>query len=125
LNFLARTVPDARCGGCPLRKHPLTEADTFTIRVYPRNEFVQTGWVKTFSNRLLLPRRRQRLRGQPDPLAFGYCYPQACFTGCKAQTSSMAYSNKMIKEDHLLACTTRMLEIQALGYPPETEVSVE
>jgi hypothetical protein len=37
---------------------------------------------------------------------------------CKAQTSSMAYSNKMIKEDHLLACTTRMLEIQArAGHP--------
>src|SRR5687768_8318883 len=32
-------------------------------------------------------------------------------TECKAQTSSMAYSNKMIKEDHLLACTTRMSEI--------------
>jgi len=28
-------------------------------------------------------------------------------SNCKAQTSSMAYSNKMIKEDHLLACTTR------------------
>jgi len=32
----------------------------------------------------------------------------------KALASSMAYSNKMIKEDHLLACTTRMLEILVL-----------
>jgi hypothetical protein len=31
----------------------------------------------------------------------------------------MAYSNKMIKEDHLLACTTRMLEIQARADHPE------
>src|SRR3954453_9436659 len=61
LNFLARTVPDARCGGCPL-----TETDTFTIRVYPRNEFVQTYRIKTFSSRLLLPRRRQRLGVSPD-----------------------------------------------------------
>src|SRR3982751_3308116 len=37
---------------------------------------------------------------------------------CKAQTSSMAYSNKMIKEDHSLACTTRMLEIQARAVHP-------
>jgi hypothetical protein len=41
---------------------------------------------------------------------------------CKAQTSSMAYSNKMIKEDHLLACTTRTLEIQArAGHPPPVQ----
>ena len=39
-------------------------------------------------------------------------------SNCKAQTSSgthpregWAYSNKMIKEDHLLACTTKMFEI--------------
>jgi len=36
---------------------------------------------------------------------------------CKAQTSSLAYSNKMIKEDHLLACTTRMLEILVAPVP--------
>jgi hypothetical protein len=50
LNFLARDVPDARCDPCGL-----TGTDTFTTRVGPRNEFVQTRWIKTFSNRLLLP----------------------------------------------------------------------
>jgi len=109
LNFLARDDPDARRGGCPL-----TETDTFTTRVGPRNEFVQTGWIKTFSSRLLLPHRRQRRRGQPDPpTPFG-----TSFTGCKAQTSSMAYSNKMIKEDHLLACTTRMSEFSSSRRSP-------
>ena len=43
LNFLARTVPDARCGPCGL-----TETDTFESSVYPRNEFVQTEWIKDF-----------------------------------------------------------------------------
>src|SRR5215213_6219452 len=42
LNFLARVVPDARCDSCEL-----TGTDTFTTRVYPRNEFVQTDRVKT------------------------------------------------------------------------------
>jgi hypothetical protein len=46
-------------------------------------------------------------------------YSHLVFTECKAQTSSMAYSNKMIKEDHLLACTTRMSEIFVrLSDPP-------
>ena len=42
LNFLARVVPDAPCDS-----FELTETDTFTTRVYPRNEFVQTDRVKT------------------------------------------------------------------------------
>ena len=50
LNFLARTVPDARCGG-----YPLTETDTFTIRVYPRNEFVQTDRIKTIRTAVTAP----------------------------------------------------------------------
>ena len=38
----------------------------------------------------------------------------------------MAYSNKMIKEDHLLACTTRMLEIQARAdHPQDRSPAVE
>src|SRR4028119_110176 len=55
LNFLARADPHARCGRCRL-----TETDSFTTRVCPRNEFVQTDRIKTFSGRLLLPPRRQR-----------------------------------------------------------------
>src|SRR5678816_2068688 len=42
LNFLARSHPLARCGGCPL-----TETDSFWKRVYPRNEFVHTAQLKT------------------------------------------------------------------------------
>ena len=41
LNFLARVDPDAPCGPCD----GLTETDTFTTRVYPRNEFVQTDSI--------------------------------------------------------------------------------
>src|SRR5438552_8796263 len=42
LNFLARAIPDTGC------KHfGLTETDTFTTRVYLRNEFVQTDRIKT------------------------------------------------------------------------------
>jgi hypothetical protein len=111
LNFLARVVPDAPCGPCGL-----TGTDTFTTRVGPRNEFVQTGWIKTFPNRLLLPPNRQR-----PGVSRIHSPSRARFTGCKAQTSSMAYSNKMIKEDHLLACTTRMLEIQARADHPPAE----
>jgi hypothetical protein len=41
LNFLARIVPDALCRNPCCKQHGLlTMTDTFTIRVYPRNEFV-------------------------------------------------------------------------------------
>ena len=50
LNFLARVVPDAPCHGCPL-----TETDTFTTRVYPRNEFVQTDRIKTIRTAVTAP----------------------------------------------------------------------
>src|SRR6476619_5700819 len=44
LNFLARVVPDALCDpDCS----GLTKTDTFTTRVNPRNEFVQTNRIKT------------------------------------------------------------------------------
>src|SRR5438552_4109125 len=42
LNFLARVIPDARCGPCGL-----TKTYTFMARVYPRNEFVHTAQLKT------------------------------------------------------------------------------
>src|SRR5216110_2765461 len=51
LNFLARAVPDARCGSLWL----LTETDTFTARVYPRNEFVQTDRIKTIRSAVTAP----------------------------------------------------------------------
>src|SRR5688572_15187146 len=44
LNFLTRAHPDARCGPCGL-----TETDTFSARVNPRNEFVQTAQLKTLA----------------------------------------------------------------------------
>jgi hypothetical protein len=59
-------------------------------------------------NRLLLPVCRQGKRvSQSQNQAASR---PALLLNCKAQTSSLAYSNKMIKEDHLLACTTRMFE---------------
>ena len=41
----------------------LTGTDTFRRRVNPRNEFVQTGRIQTFSDRLLLP-HAGKARGQ-------------------------------------------------------------
>ena len=63
LNFLARAVPDARCG-----PFGLTETDSFRSDVYPRNEFVQTDRVKTLLGQLLLPPCRLGQRGQSNRL---------------------------------------------------------
>jgi len=63
LNFLARAVPDARC-----EPFGLTGTDTFTTRVNPRNEFVQTDRVKTYIGQLLLPPSRLGLKGQSNRL---------------------------------------------------------
>jgi hypothetical protein len=63
LNFLARAAPDARCGPCGL-----TGTDTFTARVNPRNEFVQTDRVKTLLGQLLLPPGRLGPKGQSNRL---------------------------------------------------------
>ena len=97
----------------------LVETDTFTDCVYPRNErdsptqLRQPGWLllptggKTHGSvkplykpvGWLLPHGRLGPQGQPRP-------PPPALTGeedrgCKAQHSSLAYSNIMIKEDHL------------------------
>src|SRR5829696_8922113 len=42
LNFLARAHPDASCGPFGLMR-----TNTFSARVYPRNEFVHTAQLKT------------------------------------------------------------------------------
>jgi hypothetical protein len=47
----------------------LTETDTFTIRVYPRNEFVQTFLIKTYPEKLLLP-SAGKAEGQSGRLLF-------------------------------------------------------
>jgi len=71
LNFLARAAPDARCDSCEL-----TETDTFTTRVYPRNEFVQTDRAKTVLGQLLLPPCRLGQKGQSNRLLFSKLKPQ-------------------------------------------------
>ena len=48
IEFLGTANPDARCNPQLFTAVGLTETDTFTTRVYPRNEFVQTRWIKTF-----------------------------------------------------------------------------
>ena len=56
LNFLARIVPDARRTRAKTSFAPTeTETDTFTIRVYPRNEFVQTNRIKTIRMAVTAP----------------------------------------------------------------------
>jgi len=118
LNFLARTVPDARCGGCPL-----TETNTFTIRVYPRNEFVHPLDLDS-SNELLLPRRRLsdrvsrhlRLGASPEAKWRIARLKHLLLTGASGCETG-GYS-KLIKEDHwrgfntspYFACTTKMSE---------------
>ena len=71
LNFLARADPDAR-------RHPCgpTGTDTFTARVDPRNEFVQTDRVKTLLGQLLLPPRRLGRGGQSNDLRPSKLRPQ-------------------------------------------------
>ncbi len=108
LNFSARHPPHAPCDPCGL-----TGSDSFRRRGYPRNEFVHTGRVKTFTGRLLLPPPPARARGSVD-------VPPSCdetTPNCKAQTSLLAAPTregrgllKLIKEDHF-ACATRMSEI--------------
>src|SRR5271155_155732 len=95
LNFLARTDPDARC-------HPYgpTETDTFTIRVYPRNEFVQTFLIKTYPERLLLP-PAGKAEGQSGRLLFNL-RRSVIHLNCKAQTSSMA--SQTIDQGRSLTC---------------------
>ena len=66
----------------------LTETDTFVIRVYPRNEFVQTHRIKTFFDGLLLPYHRLGWTGSVETVS-------SCdFTtpNCKARTSSSGAS---------------------------------
>jgi hypothetical protein len=71
LNFLARIVPDAR-----RHSFELAETDTFTIRVYPRNEFVhQSNQDNSIGCYCPLSARRT---GQSRYTS----------SGCKAQTTS-------------------------------------
>ena len=109
LNFLARAHPDARCDPCGL-----TGTDTFMTAFIHETSLSKPSGFRRSPDGCYCP-SPAKARGQ---LASTHRFRRA-FTRCKAQTSSMAYSNKMIKEDHLLACTTRTLEIQARAtHPP-------
>jgi hypothetical protein len=118
LNFSARHPPHAPCDPLELPRG-LTGSDSFRRRGYPRNEFVHTGRVKTFTGRLLLPPPPARARGSVN--ATPSC--DETTPNCKAQTSLLAAPAregrgllKLIKEDHF-ACATRMSEIFVASAP--------
>ena len=80
-------------------------------RVYPRNEFVQTNRIKTVIRSAVTAcpsARTARSVATPHPGAS----PES---NAAMQGSNIydGFSKKMIKEDHYLACTTKMSEIQA------------
>ena len=97
-----------------------TETDSFRSDVYPRNEFVQTDRVKTLLGQLLLPPCRLGQRGQSNRLPLSKLRTQRLeqgsniSSGCPGATRGYSQT-KLIKEDHFLACTTRMFE--GLGAP--------
>jgi len=55
----------------------LTETDTFTTRVYPRNEFVQTDRIKTIRTAVTAPSSARTSRVSRTPIRAG--------SNCKAQ----------------------------------------
>ena len=82
----------------------LTETDTFTTRVYPRNEFVHTGWIKDFLQPAVTappPARATRVSRN------SFVLPLHCFEFARLKSSSSGASGcdpggtqKLIKEDH-------------------------
>ena len=105
LNFLARAVPDAR-----RRPFGLAETDTFTARVYPRNEFVQTDRVKTLLGQLLLPPCRLGRGGQSNGFVLAGGSPRCFNRPTRARLKHFFWlprcdpgllTTKLIKEDHL------------------------
>ena len=126
LNFSARDTPAARRGPLPVRGGELAGADAFVPVVILETSSTQTARIKTFSGRLVTapaPARAGGSVGRPNPatpsldVAAGLSHPN-----CKAQTHlSLAYSNKMIKEDHSLACTTRECPSRPLLPPAPPE----
>ena len=101
LNFSARFPPHARRGA---------GTDSFGNRVYPRNEFVHTRSFKTRrSGCYCLPRRLGRggQSGEPKPRD-----QVAGLSITRMQGSNIidGIRSKLIKEDHFVACTTRMFE---------------
>jgi len=85
LNFLARVTPDAPCDpDCS----GLTATDTFTTRVYPRNEFVQTIRIKTIRKAVTAPPPAGVDRVSRNDFATQLSSGDSIASNCKAQTSS-------------------------------------
>ena len=112
LNFLARAHPDAPCGPCGLMR-----TDTFSARVYPRNEFVRTAQLKTFAcaavTALASARRRRSVPRPPAPCGSGLRENSArlkhlILAPPAREDRGVLTQKTLIKEDHFLACTTRI-----------------
>src|SRR6202041_3331653 len=93
----------------------LLASNTFATEVYPRNESVQTIQLKTNLNgcycpqsaglqvsRFFVPHLRARLQIELQGSNIS--------SGCPVARATGTSLNSLIKEDHLLACTTRMFE---------------
>jgi hypothetical protein len=108
LNFLAHPIPHAR-------RRPLQGWSGLTVSWHAfilETSLSKPRELRLFFTRSLLPRRRQRLTGSVRRIHVIACATPKTRLSCKAQTFSMAFSKKMIKEDHYLACTTKMFEIE-------------